>query len=255
MTGKKTLVKSASRVLDIIEYIVNSAKPPTFTAIQEALDIPKSSLSYLLQDLLAREYIHCDSAAKVYYPGLKLIQVSAACINNTDITKEISLVTKKLSDELGETTHAGILEGRFVVYIAKCHGEKELSAVRTIGFKIPAHATGIGKVLLAALPEAEVKRLLDGIELEQYTQNTITSEELLLNELKKVANQGFAVDDQEIIPGGICIAAPIYDKEHKTIAALSVTIPVIRIASDSMGTLIGKVQAAAKTASGRLGKV
>ena len=233
MSGKKTLVKSASRVLDIIEYIVNSAKPPTFTAIQEALDIPKSSLSYLLQDLLTREYIHCDSAAKVYYPGLKLIQVSAACINNTDITKEISLVTKKLSDELGETTHA----------------------VRTIGFKIPAHATGIGKVLLAALPEAEVKRLLDGIELEQYTQNTITSEELLLNELKKVANQGFAVDDQEIIPGGICIAAPIYDKEHKTISALSVTIPVIRIASDSMGTLIGKVQAAAKTASGRLGKV
>lgn len=255
MSGKKTLVKSASRVLDIIEYIVNSAKPPTFTAIQESLDIPKSSLSYLLQDLLAREYIHCDSAAKVYYPGLKLIQVSAACINNTDITKEIGLVTKKLSDELGETTHAGILEGRFVVYIAKCHGEKELSAVRTIGFKIPAHATGIGKVLLAALPETEVKRLLVGIELEQYTQNTITSEELLLDELKKVANQGFAIDDQEIIPGGICIAAPIYDKEHKTIAALSVTIPVIRIASGSMGTLIEKVQAAAKTASGRLGRV
>lgn len=254
MSGKKTLVKSASRVLDIIEYIVNSAKPPTFKSIQESLDIPKSSLSYLLQDLITREYIHCDNDTKVYYPGLKLIQVGAACINNTDITKEIGLVTKQLSDELGETTHAGILEGRFVVYIAKCHGEKELSAVRTIGFRIPAHATGVGKVLLAALPEHEVKKRLAGVELERYTQNTIVSEPLLLKELNKVAAQGFAIDDQEIIPGGICVAAPIHDKEHRTIAALSVTIPVIRIAEETMDTVIAKVQAAAKTASGRLGR-
>ncbi|MDF2929638.1 IclR family transcriptional regulator [Anaerospora sp.] len=255
MSGKKTLVKSASRVLDIIEYIVNSAKPPTFKAIQESLDIPKSSLSYLLQDLITREYIYCDIDTKVYYPGLKLIQVGAACINNTDITKEIGLVTKQLSDELGETTHAGILEGRFVVYIAKCHGEKELSAVRTIGFKIPAHATGVGKVLLAALPESEVKKRLAGVELERYTQNTIVSEASLLNELRKVADQGFAIDDQEIIPGGICVAAPIHDKEHRTIAALSVTIPAIRIAKETMNTVIEKVQAAAKTASGRLGRI
>ncbi|MDR3561017.1 MAG: IclR family transcriptional regulator [Negativicutes bacterium] len=254
-TVKSSNVKSAARTLDIIEFIVNCPKPPTFTAIQEYLDIPKSSLSYLLQDLTNREYIQFDADIRVYYPGLKLIQVSASCINNTNTSREIWQAIKKLSDELGETSHAAILDGRFVVYIAKCQGTKDLSVVTNIGFRIPAHATALGKVMLSALGEEEVRSRLGKTELERYTENTIVSHQVLFADLEKVAKQGYAIDNQEIIPGGICVAAPIGDKSHSVVAALSVTVPVIRVSDTFLAEMVSKVRAAAANVSLRLGKI
>ncbi|SDF82309.1 IclR family transcriptional regulator [Sporolituus thermophilus] len=252
--AKPAIVKSASRTLDIIEFIVNSAKPPTFTAIQEFLDIPKSSLSYLLQELANRDYIQFDADTRVYYPGAKLIKLSASCINNTNLSREIWLGIKRLSDELGETTQAGLLEGRFVVYIAKCQGRKDIS-VTTVGFKIPAHATALGKMMLSALSEDELKARLDNVQLERYTENTIVSYDQLLAELKQIARQGYAIDNQEIIPGGICVAAPIFDKSNKVVAAMSVTVPAIRATDEFLQELIDKVRAAAINVSLRLGKI
>ncbi|HWQ60971.1 MAG TPA: IclR family transcriptional regulator, partial [Negativicutes bacterium] len=191
-----------------------------------------------------------------YYPGLKLIQIGAICINNTNISREISLGIKKLSDEFGETTHAAILDGRHIVYIAKYHGSRDVSVVATIGYRIPAHATAIGKVLLATLPVAELKSRLGGVQLERYTDNTITEFAALTAEIAKVAGQGYAVDDQEIIPGGICVAAPIIDKANKTVAAMSVTMAASRAYEGEMlPTVVAKVRAMAEHISMRLGKM
>ncbi|HWR45697.1 IclR family transcriptional regulator [Sporomusa sp.] len=252
--SKPAIVKSASRALDIIEFVVKCPKPPTFTAILEHMDIPKSSLSYLLQDLQNRDYLQIDTETRVYYPGLKLIQVSAACMNNTNISREIWQGTKNLSDALGETAHAAILEGRHAVYIAKCQGTKDLSAVTNIGFRIPAHTTGVGKVLLSSLSEEELASRFNNVELERYTEKTIVSYPELLVELKKIAKQEYAIDDQEIIPGGVCVAAPIYDKAHKMIAAISVTVPVIRLTDDFLQEVVKKVRAAGANVSMRLGR-
>ena len=254
-TNKPTVVKSASRTLDIIEFVVKSPKPPTFTAILEHMDIPKSSLSYLLQDLLNRDYMQIDTDMRVYYPGLKLIQVSAACINNTNVSQEIWQGTKKLSDALTETAHAAILDGRFAVYIAKCQGAKDLSVVTNIGFRIPAHTTAVGKMLLSALSEEELAARFGNIELERYTDKTIGSYQQLVEELKQIREQQYAVDDQEIIPGGLCIAAPIYDKSHKMIAAMSATVSAMRFGGDLKSSVITQVRLAAANVSMRLGKV
>ena len=249
------LVKSASRTMDIIEFVAKSAKPQNFTAILNYMDIPKSSLSILLQSLIQSDYLGYDADTRVYFPGLKLIQIGAICINNTDISREIFLGIKKLSDEFGETTHAGILDGRQIVYIAKHHASRDVSVVTSVGYRIPAHATAIGKVLLATLSQAELKSRFNGVQLERYTDRTITDFKVLLAELAKVAEQGFALDNQEIIPGGICVAAPIIDKANKTVAAMSVTMAATRAwEGEMMATVIEKVRAAAGNVSLRLGK-
>lgn len=253
--NKPAVVKSASRTLDIIEFVVKSPKPPTFTTILEHMDIPKSSLSYLLQDLLNRDYLQIDTDMRVYYPGLKLIQVSAACINNTNVSQEIWQGTKKLSDALGETAHAAILDGRFVVYIAKCQGAKDLSIVTNIGFKIPAHTTAVGKMLLSSLSEEELYMRFDNVELERYTDKTIATYQQLVEELKQIDKRQYAVDNQEIIPGGLCVAAPIYDKSHRMIAAISVTVSVMRFGDELIPQVINQVQSAAANVSMRLGKI
>lgn len=250
------LVKSAYRTMAIIEFIAKSPKPPNFTTILHHMGIPKSSLSLLLHDLMRGDYVEFDADSRVYYPGLRLIQISATCINNTNISREISLGIKKLSDELGETTHAGILDGRHIVYIAKHHGSRDLSVVASIGFRIPAHATAIGKVLLAALPAAELAVRLGDAALERFTDNTITDPLRLGEELRLVGGRGYALDNQEIIPGGICVAAPIIDKLQKTVAALSVTMAAAKAFEDGcLAAVVNKVRAAAANVSMRLGRL
>lgn len=252
--SKTSIVKSATRALDIIDFIVGCSKPPTFSVIQKYLEIPKSSLSYLLQDMTNHKYIQFDSDSKVYYPGSKLIQISAACMNNTNLTREIWLGIKKLSDELGETTQAGLLDGRFVVYIAKQQGSKDIS-ITTAGYKIPAHATALGKMMLSSLSEEELKARLENEELERYTEKTIVSYDDLLVELKLIAKQGYAIDNQEIILGGVCIAAPIYNNSNNMIAAMSVTVPGSRIGEESLNEMINKLKSAADIVSKRLGNL
>ncbi len=253
-SNKPSVVKSAARTLDILEFIVKSPKSPTFTMLQEFMDIPKSSLSYLLQELMNRDYIQFDSDTRVYYPGLKLVQLSASCINNTVVSREIALGIKKLSEDLGETTHAGILDGRFVVYISKCQGIKDVS-VTSIGFRIPAHATALGKMLLSSLSAEEVEARQKNVVLEQYTPHTITSYEKLVEEIEQVSNQGYAIDNQEIIPGGICVAAPVYDKNNVMIAAISATMPAVRANEQFLKEVINKVKQAAENISMRIGRI
>ena len=252
--NKPSVVKSAARTLDILEFIVKSPKSPTFSMLQEFMDIPKSSLSYLLQELINRDYIQFDADTRVYYPGLNLIQLSASCINNTVVSREITLGIKKLSEDLGETTHAGILDGRYVVYISKCQVGKDVS-VSSIGFRIPAHATALGKMLLSSLSAVEVEKRQKDVPLEQYTPRTITSYEKLVEEIRLASNQGYAIDDQEIIPGGICVAAPVYDKNNVMIAAVSATMPAIRANEQFLQEVIYKVKQAADNISMRIGRI
>lgn len=254
MSQKPSVVKSAARTLDILEFIVKNPKAPTFTMLQELMDIPKSSLSYLLQELMNRDYIQFDSDMRVYYPGINLVQMSAYCINNTDISREIGLGIKKLSEDLGETTHAGVLDGRFITYISKCQGIKDVSVVTTIGFRLPAHATAIGKMLLSSLSAEDVESRHKNIILERYTENTIVSYEQLVEEIKQASDKGYAIDHQEIIPGGICIAAPVYDKSNKMIVAISVTMPAIRTNDQFLQEVINKVKQTADSISMRIGR-
>nr|WP_092070010.1 IclR family transcriptional regulator [Dendrosporobacter quercicolus]NSL48093.1 IclR family transcriptional regulator [Dendrosporobacter quercicolus DSM 1736]SDM05061.1 transcriptional regulator, IclR family [Dendrosporobacter quercicolus] len=255
MAGNPSIVKSAARTLAILEFIVQCPKAPTFTVLQEHMDIPKSSLSYLLQELLSQDYIQFDADRRVYSPGLRLVQMSASCINNTNLSKEIWQGIKKLSEDLGETTHAAVLDGRFIVYIAKCQGTKDVSIVTTVGFRVPAHATAIGKMLLSSLNEAELEHRLGNTALERYTDNTLTAPDQLMAAIRQAAVEGYAIDQQEIISGGVCVAAPVYDQNNKMIVAISVTMPAVRATESFLEECIRQVKQVADTVSRRLGKL
>ena len=255
MSQQPAIVKSAARALELLEYVVNAPKTPTFRMLQDTLDIPKSSLSYLLQELVGREYLQYDLERRVYSPGLKLIQLSASCINNTDMSQEIWQGIKGLSEEFGETTHAGILDGRHIIYISKCEGKKDVSIVPTIGYRIPAHATAIGKVLLADLSPEELGVRLQNAVLEKYTEQTITNYAQLMEELCQVRQNGYAFDNQEIIVGGICLAAPVYDKHRKVIAAVSLTMPTLQAEEPLFQKALVRVKEVANYISMRIGKI
>lgn len=249
------IVRSAARALDVLEIIAQSPKAPTFTMIQKQSKIPKSSLSYLLQELVQKNYVQYDEEVRTYYPGMAMLALAATCMSSTNFSVELTRGIKSLQEETGETTHAAIREGRFAIFIGKQAGAKAVSSVLNLGFKLGAHATGCGLVMLAYMPEEEVRQLLDGIELERYTPFTITDKERLLRELHRIRYNGYAFDNQGNILGGCCIAAPVYGRSGNIVAAISVSFLASKGKLSYVRKLTHKVQDKAREISIRLGYI
>lgn len=251
--NEHTIVRSASRALDVLELIVKLPKAPSFTTIQRMTGIPKSSLSYLLQELINKQYLEFDYDMKVYLSGLKFVCIAANCINNTNFSNELWRGVKQLSAELDETTHAAILEDRFAIFIAKHACAQDVSAVLNIGSKLAAHATACGKVMLSSLTDDELDELLGNVIFEQYTTYTVTSYDKLLREIKRIRKYGYAFDYQGNVLGGFCVAAPVRNREGKIIAAISSSILIDKINLSYLKKITRHVKLSARNISMRLG--
>jgi IclR family transcriptional regulator, KDG regulon repressor len=223
-------VKSAARVLDVFELLAASKAGLTFVELRDALDYPKSSLHGLLATMLGREFIALEPTTRRYRIGIRTWEAGQAFGRSTDLAAVAGPHLRVVRDELGETAQLAILEGLENVYVAKEDADNLLQLSSAVGRRLPAHATGLGKVLLAYLPAAELdKRLATAGPLQRFTDRTITSRPALLRELNAVRNRGYAVDNGECIAGVVCIAVPVYDHTASVVAAMSCTVPQVRI--------------------------
>jgi len=147
-----------------------------------------------------------------------------------------------------------VLDGIENVYLAKADCSHPLRLQSEIGKRLYAHATGLGKVLLAFLPHGELTKRLAGVRLPSFTTNTISHPEALLPALEVVRERGFAVDDQEYTPGLVCVAVPIFDRAGHVPAALSASIPLTRATPDQLTIALRSIASASIDLSHRLGK-
>ena len=129
---------------------------------------------------------------------------------------------EEANDACGETIHLGILDEGEVIYIDKIDSTKKIRMHSQVGGRAPAHCTGLGKVLMAALSAADLERILQQRGLRAYTARTLTSPEGVRNHLAIVRQQGYAVDTGENEELVHCTAAPIFDHTNHVIAAVSI---------------------------------
>ena len=158
-----------------------------------------------------------------YRPGLLLLSLSHN-VTIAELLRDASqALMTDLSKTLSLTTHMGVLEHGMVTYVAKVSAPGSFAVNTRVGAQLEPYCSGLGKVLLAALPDEEVDRfILDG-ELVPLTPHTITTAAALRAELRQVREQGYAVDDREHQANMRCIAVPVRDQEGRAVAALSAT--------------------------------
>ncbi len=139
------------------------------------------------------------------------------------------------------------------MYVDKLEGRQAVRVELTsLGARLYAHCSALGKVLLAHSPEEVVKHIIQTAGLPRFTDNTITDEEDLLQSLSKIRKQGYAYDMEEILPDLCCVAAPIYNHNGQVVAAISMSIPAYRFKRAQAEFREGILRAA-KTISARLG--
>ncbi|WP_433615808.1 IclR family transcriptional regulator [Dactylosporangium sp. CA-139114] len=224
-----TPVKSADRTLDILEALATGG-PSTLSELTRALDIPKSSLHGILRTMAARGWI--ETTQTRFRLGLRALQVGAAYLDADDTVGLLAGILDDLAARFGETTHLGRLDGADITYVAKRESTHPLRLYSAIGRRLPAHATALGKALLAARTPEEVDALLPD-PLPALTPHTVTDRAALRAELASIRALGYAVDREENTEGIVCVARVVPTRDPAT-DAISLSIPRTRLSSSTV---------------------
>ncbi|MEV1285578.1 IclR family transcriptional regulator [Micromonospora sp. NPDC049679] len=236
-------VKSAGRTLEVLEALAESPGRRSLVDLARALDIPKSSLHGILRTMIQRGWVEADGTGTRFGLGVRALQVGAAYLETDDAVGLMSAVLDELSRQFGETVHLGRLDGPHVVYMAKRESIHPLRLYSAIGRHLPAHATALGKVLLAERSDEAVDRLLNW-PLAALTRHTITDPATLHAELATARERGYAIDREENTEGIVCFAIAVPLQSPAT-DAISLSVPAARIGPGSEDEIVAALRRAA----------
>jgi DNA-binding IclR family transcriptional regulator len=224
-------VKSADRTLEVLETLAASPGRRGLVELARELGIPRSSLHGILRTMLVRGWVEADATGTRFGLGVRALMVGASYLDTDDVIGLLSGILDDLSAMFGETVHLARLDGPHVVYLAKRESIHPLRLFSAIGRRLPAHATALGKALLAERRDDEVDQLLPK-PLARLTQHTICSPKALRADLAAVRSRGYAVDREENSDGILCIATALALRSPAT-DAVSLSIPLSRVAPDT----------------------
>jgi len=254
---EKYLIGSIAKALSILDLFDFGKEELSVSEIAKKLNLNRSSIYPILFTLQKFGYLQKNEVSKKYKLGFKFIEKSEVVVAQLEVAKTAEPYLYELSRSLGESTYLAMLDGMDVVYILCKHPTPQsfpyLIMDSPTGTRAPAHCTALGKVLLAFLDKKELEELLKKTKLKPLTKNTITDSKLLKEHLTRVQKQGFAVDNEEFVEGGVCAAAPVKNHSGKVVAAISVFAPKVRVPDERFKHLIEKVKDTASKISHDLG--
>lgn len=253
--GQTPRVKSADRVVDILQLMATEQKPLGASEIAELLHFPKSSVHALLITLHDRKFLDRDAEDR-YILSIRLFALANAALAIHDLRRLARPHMAALSNKLGVTCNLGVLDGPNIIYLEKVSDYSHPVQITThVGATMPAHATALGKVLIAELDIDARKRWLDEHSFIPMTGRTRTSAELLKPDLQRYQTLGYAVDSEEFSEGVTCVATAVRDYTGDVVAAVSVTGITSRLAAakfdeQALGTLVMEAGAAISLTAG-----
>lgn len=230
-----------------------SAKQPerSLDDLAAELAINKTSLLRILRTLEAEGFVLHDDER--YRLGPRVLDLGNVYLSTLSVHGAAQREMARLADAFGQTVSLAILDGFDVVYIAIEHAQRDVGIQGEVGGRHPAHATGLGKVLLADLDAGQLDALLDGRELKRLTHRTIVDPDQLRERLLQVREDGYALDDEERGIGIRCVAAPIRDHRGRVTAALSVAGPIFHMPEEILPDVRRQLIGAADRVSRTLG--
>lgn len=249
----KNPVQSAERIFQILEMLADNGEMGLME-ISAALDLHKSTVHRLLMSLIYMGYAKQDEVTQKYMLSYKIVSMAGKMLDRMDILQVAKPYLERLSDISGEAVHLVQREGNHILYIYKIEAKVgTIRMVSHVGMVHPMYCSGVGKAIMATLPEKEVKQIWNESIIEKKTNKTITDMDEMLRVLVEVREKGYALDDEENEEGVRCIAACLrgYSKEVKY--AFSVSGPVSRMTKERVEELAVDVKKIQEELSRELG--
>jgi IclR family transcriptional regulator, pca regulon regulatory protein len=192
----------------------------TLSDVARHADLTRATARRILHTLEALGYVRSDG--RLFRLTPKVLDLGYAYLSSAQVSDLALPYMEALSDRVHESVSVGVLDGADVVYVARIPTRKIMRLSLSLGSRLPAHATSMGRVLLADLDDRERSAFLTYAALERHTERTIVSKRELTKVLDTVRSQGWALVDQELEEGLRSIAAPLRDRSGRAVAALNI---------------------------------
>jgi IclR family pca regulon transcriptional regulator len=221
LIDRDPFVQSFARGLSIIKCFDAENASMTLSQIAERVDLSRAAARRFLLTLENLGYVSLEG--RNFQLTAKVLDLGYGYLSSLSLPEIAQPHLETLASRVHESASASVLDGTDIVYVARVPIRRIMSVKINIGTRMPAHATSMGRVLLSGLSLPELKALISNFDLPKYTKNTITSKNILLQEINKVRIQGWSINDQELEYGLRSIAVPIFNKAEKVVASINIS--------------------------------
>lgn len=219
---------TVGKALGVLDAVAAFGRPVRFAELLDRSPYPKATLYRLVQGLAREGMLAYDPDRQTYAPGLRLVRLAHAAWAQASLAPVARPHLQALSAGTGETVHLAQLDAGQVLYVDKLNARTPLPMFSQAGKVGPAYCTGVGKAMLAHLPEPLLSAALAQQSFHPFTPATLTREAALRTDLARIRARGYATDREEHEPGIICVAVPILGPGGRALGALSVTSATTR---------------------------
>lgn len=235
------------RLFALLELIASKDQLFTLQGLVEETGMAKPTLHRMLQQLESAGLLVRESNGRQYGVGGRLRRMAESLLLNDTHHGARHAVLRNLVDELGESCNVTTLSGNEVVYLDRVETPEPLRITLHPGSRVPMHCSASGKMILSQLAPAQRRRLLEAAPLRRLTPKTVTDVDRLELELKRIRRDGYAIDDEEFLPGLVCVAVLAPTAAGHSNLAIAVQAPVVRLTPDKALQLLPALRRAADT--------
>jgi DNA-binding IclR family transcriptional regulator len=245
-------VPALDKAVAILELLARSETELTATEIHQELGIPKAT-AFMVLTVLERHQMVKKSDQHRYTIGIKLYELGITYVSKLDVVKVAQPFLEQLLSRTNLTAHLGAIFDHRVIFIDKIEPKSFIRFSTFPGMRSDIHMSSLGKAIAAHLTQPELDEIVTTIGLGTYTVNTITDRVAFEEELERIRQRGYAIENEEGELGIRCVGAPIFDNAGRVIAAVSVTGLVSQIREEDFPTLGQVVRESAESISSALG--
>jgi IclR family acetate operon transcriptional repressor len=230
-------VQSLSRALKLLNALSHHAQGLSLSEVAHHVGLPNSTAHRLLTTLQNERFVRFEADRSAWLIGVQAFRVGSAFVRSRDLVTIARPYMRRLMEQSGETVNLAIADRNEVIYLAQVETQKMMRAIAGPGGRASVHCSGVGKALLAFSAADTVDKTLAQVQFHRETTSTLVSVAELRRDLARIAERGYAIDNEENAIGLRCVAAVIFDEHGGPLAALSVSGPTARLTDQRIPTL------------------
>ncbi len=235
-------VPGLERGIEIIEYLTKSPKGKTLQEIHLQLQIPQTTAYRILCTFIRSDYVIYCEETKRYRLSMKLLMLGYRTLRDYSIIEGVLPRMRELRDILHETICFGVWGDGNVILVEQVHGDNSFCFTMSLGTTFELHCSAPGKAIMAYLPRVESDKYLEQMTFTRYNDRTITNIESYRQELKRVFEDGYAVDAEEELTGVMCIGAPVLNHVGYPCGAIWTSAPKDRIDNKGIDIFVKSIK-------------
>lgn len=240
-----TTVQALDRGMQLLNMLSRDGTS-TLTELALKAGMPPSTAHRLLTTMQNHGVVEFDETTQEWMIGVNAFRIGSSFLRRTNLLEAGRAAMRQLMETTGETANLAVGDNGDVVFVSQVETHQPIRAFFRPGTRSPMHVSGIGKALMAEMPRKQVEKILQRKGLTQHTSKTLTSPEALFDDLQRIKQRGWSLDDEEGTEGMRCVAAPIFDAFGEAVAGISVSGPTVRLTDQAVERVGPSVRDAAQ---------